>query len=273
MQLKTIEWKNGRLRMLDQNRLPHREKYFTAHTANDVHEAIRQMRVRGAPLIGIAAAYGLYLASLEIRGNNAQSFLEKLKEKAGYLAVSRPTAVNLGWALERMMRRSAALTSIPNIRSVLLDEAKKIHQEDIETNRKIGENMLALLRDGMSILTHCNAGALATAGYGTALSALYLAKEKGWDMKVYIDETRPRLQGAMLTAWELMRTGIDVTLITDSMAAAVMSLKKVDAVLVGCDRMAANGDMANKVGTLGLSIAAKRFDVPFYVALPVSSID
>ena len=191
------------------------------------------------------------------------------------MATSRPTAVNLFWALERMESVATDHThlSITQLKDRLLEEAKEIHREDEEINRQIGEHALTLFHDGMGVLTHCNAGALATTKYGTATAPMYLAKEKGWDLKIYSDETRPRLQGSTLTALELQRAGIDVTVITDNMAAMVMSQGKIDAVIVGCDRVAANGDVANKIGTLGVSILAKYYNIPFYVAAPTPTID
>lgn len=271
--LTTMEWKDGKLVLLNQTLLPNQIVYEEFETVESVWEAIRAMKVRGAPAIGIAAAYGLYLGVRD--APDIPGFYGGLKEKADYLATARPTAVNLFWALERMVRKALAAQDLPldNIKEVLEKEAILIHREDEEINRKIGENLLTLLKNGMGILTHCNAGALATSKYGTATSPLYLAKERGWDFRVFSCETRPRLQGSTLTALELQEAGIDVTLITDNMAAAVMSQGKVDAVIVGCDRLAANGDAANKIGTLGVSILAKHYGIPFYVAVPTPTID
>ena len=264
--LNPIEWKNDALVLLDQTKLPNEIVYEEFTTVESVWDAIVTMKVRGAPAIGVAAAYGVYLAV-----RNEETNLKELVEKsAAYLATSRPTAVNLFWALDRM---KAVQASDATYKDALLTEAKAIHKEDEEINRTIGENLLTLLADGMGILTHCNAGALATSKYGTATAPMYLAKEKGWDFKVYADETRPRLQGSTLTALELSRAGIDVTVITDNMAAMVMSQGKVQAVIVGCDRVAANGDTANKIGTLGVSILAKHYNIPFYVAAPTPTID
>ncbi|WP_053366419.1 S-methyl-5-thioribose-1-phosphate isomerase [Bacillus sp. FJAT-27245] len=273
--LTTIEWKNDGLVLIDQTLLPNEIVYETFTTAEGVWDAIQVMKVRGAPAIGVAAAYGLYLGVKDTPEDSYESFSKKVKEVSDYLATSRPTAVNLFWALERMENTAASLKEKPinEIKAKLLEEAIAIHKEDEEINRKIGENALTLMNDGMGLLTHCNAGALATTKYGTATAPMYLAKEKGWDIKVYSDETRPRLQGSTLTALELQRAGIDVTVITDSMAAVVMSQGKIDAVIVGTDRVAANGDVANKVGTLGVSILAKHYGIPFYVAAPTPTID
>lgn len=262
--LNPIEWKNDTLVLLDQTKLPNEIVYEEMNTVEDVWEAIVTMKVRGAPAIGVAAAYGLYLG---VRDGDTDLAKEVLKH-ADYLATSRPTAVNLFWALDRMKS-----VKNENLVEALLEEAKAIHKEDEAINRAIGENLLTELHDGMGILTHCNAGSLATSKYGTATAPMYLAKEKGWNFKVYADETRPRLQGSTLTALELSRAGIDVTVITDSMAAMVMSQGKVQAVIVGCDRVAANGDTANKIGTLGVSILAKHYGIPFYIAAPTPTID
>lgn len=274
-QLIPIQWKDDALVLLDQTTLPNEVRYDSYTTIESIWDAIVTMKVRGAPAIGVSAAYGLYLGVMDAPEDSFETFFSYLKEKSDYLATSRPTAVNLFWALERMEEKAKSLSEIPvaKIKGALLQEAIAIHKEDEEINRMIGENLLTLLSDGMGILTHCNAGALATTKYGTATSPMYLAKEKGWDIKVYADETRPRLQGSTLTALELQRAGIDVTVITDNMAAMVMSQGKVQAVIVGCDRVAANGDVANKIGTLGVAILAKNFGIPFYVAAPTPTID
>jgi methylthioribose-1-phosphate isomerase len=274
-QLIPIQWKDDALVLLDQTTLPNEVRYDSYKTIESVWDAIVTMKVRGAPAIGVSAAYGLYLGVIDAPEDSFETFFSYLKEKSDYLATSRPTAVNLFWALERMEEKakSMAESGVAEIKDALLQEAIAIHKEDEEINRMIGENLLTLLSDGMGILTHCNAGALATTKYGTATSPMYLAKEKGWDIKVYADETRPRLQGSTLTALELQRAGIDVTVITDNMAAMVMSQGKVQAVIVGCDRVAANGDVANKIGTMGVAILAKNFGIPFYVAAPTPTID
>jgi len=274
-QIRPIRWENEKLILIDQTLIPNKIVYETFETVDGVREAIRTMKVRGAPAIGIAAAYGLYLAMKSCPEDNITDFFTELNQKSAYLAASRPTAVNLFWALERVKAKAIALKNLPvaKIKDKLLEEAKMIHAEDEEINLRIGENLLTLLKDGMGILTHCNAGALATSAYGTATAPMYLAKERGWHLKIYADETRPRLQGSALTAYELQQAGIDVTVITDNMAAVVMSQGKIDAVIVGCDRVAANGDVANKIGTLGLSILAKYYHIPFYVAAPSPTID
>ncbi|MBY6037125.1 S-methyl-5-thioribose-1-phosphate isomerase [Fictibacillus nanhaiensis] len=274
-QLIPIQWKDDALVLLDQTTLPNEVRYDSYTTIESVWDAIVTMKVRGAPAIGVSAAYGLYLGVKDAGEDSFETFFSDLKEKSDYLAASRPTAVNLFWALERMEKKVDSLSGseVDEIKNALLQEAIAIHQEDEEINRLIGENLLTLLSDGMGILTHCNAGALATTKYGTATAPMYLAKEKGWDMKVYADETRPRLQGSTLTALELQRAGIDVTVITDNMAAMVMSQGKIQAVIVGCDRVAANGDVANKIGTMGVAILAKNFGIPFYVAAPTPTID
>lgn len=269
--LNPIQWKNNALVLLDQTKLPNDIVYEEFTTVESVWDAIVTMKVRGAPAIGVAAAYAVYLGVRDLKPDLDQTVLGKVVQKhVAYLATSRPTAVNLFWALERM---TAVKITDASYKEALLAEAQAIHKEDEEINRTIGENLLTLLSDGIGILTHCNAGALATSKYGTATAPMYLAKEKGWNFKVYADETRPRLQGSTLTALELSRAGIDVTVITDSMAAMVMSQGKVQAVIVGCDRVAANGDTANKIGTLGVSILAKHYGIPFYVAAPTPTID
>ncbi|QBP42033.1 S-methyl-5-thioribose-1-phosphate isomerase [Paenisporosarcina antarctica] len=269
--LNPIQWKNNALVLLDQTKLPNEIVYEEFTTVESVWDAIVTMKVRGAPAIGVAAAYAVYLGVRDLKPDLDQTVLGKVVQKhVAYLATSRPTAVNLFWALERM---TAVKITDASYKEALLAEAQAIHKEDEEINRMIGENLLTLLSDGIGILTHCNAGALATSKYGTATAPMYLAKEKGWNFKVYADETRPRLQGSTLTALELSRAGIDVTVITDSMAAMVMSQGKVQAVIVGCDRVAANGDTANKIGTLGVSILAKHYGIPFYVAAPTPTID
>ncbi|AFU16484.1 Translation initiation factor, aIF-2BI [Bacillus thuringiensis MC28] len=274
-QLIPIQWKDDALVLLDQTLLPNEVVYESFKTAESVWDAIQVMKVRGAPAIGVSAAYGVYLGVKEFAESTVEGCIEEVKKVCAYLATSRPTAVNLFWALERM--ESVAIDnvhlSIVRLKDRLLEEAKEIHREDEEINRQIGEHALTLFHDGMGLLTHCNAGALATTKYGTATAPMYLAKEKGWDLKIYSDETRPRLQGSTLTALELQRAGIDVTVITDNMAAMVMSQGKIDAVIVGCDRVAANGDVANKIGTLGVSILAKYYNIPFYVAAPKPTID
>lgn len=272
--LKTIKWdkEEERLFLIDQTKLPNEVAYPEVKNTEEVYRAIKDMIVRGAPAIGVTAGYGMYFAAGECK--ESPDFLEAYKKKGDYLISSRPTAVNLARAVERMEKRAEELIKggedlLPGLKK----EAEAIHREDIETNRKIGENLLSLVKDGDTILTHCNAGSLATSEYGTALSVFYLAKEKNIKLKAYADETRPRLQGARLTSFELYELGVDVTLITDSMAAILMREGKIDQVIVGADRVARNGDLANKVGTFSLSLIAKYFQVPFYVAAPTSTID
>ncbi len=271
----TLEWQDGLLVLLDQTLLPNEITYRVYDSPQQVAAAIRMMVVRGAPAIGVAAAYGMVLAARQAPSDGFQAFYAGLDSSGRLLAQSRPTAVNLSWAIERMLARAQALKDlpIPTILAGLEQEAIIIHQEDIAINRAIGMNLLSLVRPGATILTHCNAGALATAGYGTALSVFFVAKEQGIELKAIADETRPRLQGARLTAFELVQAGVDTTLISDNMAAVVLAQGKVQAVMVGCDRIAANGDTANKIGTFGLSILARHFQVPFYIAAPTPTID
>ncbi|APF25374.1 S-methyl-5-thioribose-1-phosphate isomerase [Clostridium sporogenes] len=276
-ELLAIKWddKRDKLILLDQTILPNKIEYIEYDTVEGVYDSIKDMIVRGAPAIGVTAAYGLYFAAKIAPEDNFENFFKYLKEKSAYLDSSRPTAVNLSWALKVMERKALENKDkdVKEIKDILREEAKRIHEEDIEICKSIGENLITLLKDGVGILTHCNAGQLATSKYGTATSPMYLAKEKGWNFKVYSDETRPRLQGSTLTALELYEAGIDVTTITDNMAAMVMSQGKIDAVIVGCDRIAANGDTANKIGTMGVSILAKYFGIPMYIAAPTPSID
>ncbi|MFC4776337.1 S-methyl-5-thioribose-1-phosphate isomerase [Paenibacillus sp. GCM10023252] len=274
--LQSVIWAGDRLDLLDQRLLPGEIVYLPLTTAEEVWEAIRHLKVRGAPAIGIAAAYGVVLGS---SGEQAsmEAWQAEVTKQAEYLATSRPTAVNLFWALDRMKARAASLAkeehSPAKCQELLLQEAIAIQSEDEETNRLIGEHALTLFKDDMGVLTHCNAGGLATAKYGTALAPFYLAKEKGMSIRVFADETRPVLQGARLTAFELQQAGVDVTLICDNMAGMVMSKGWVDAVIVGTDRVAANGDVANKIGTYSVAVLAKAHGIPFYVACPLSTID
>ncbi|SCY78549.1 S-methyl-5-thioribose-1-phosphate isomerase [Alkaliphilus peptidifermentans] len=273
--IRPIEWKEGKLYILNQLKLPMETEYNIKATVEDVFNAIRDMELRGAPLIGIAAAYGVYLSVKDESFVSHEDFMKFVDEKALYLSQSRPTAVNLFWALDRMKKRAKELENllIEDKKKALLEEAIKIHKEDEAINRSIGENFLKILKDGMTIMTHCNAGSLATSRYGTATSPMYLAREKGWSFKVFANETRPYLQGARLTAFELHHGGIDVTLICDNMAGSLMAQGKVDAIITGADRVAANGDTANKIGTLQLAVMAKHYGVPFYVAVPTPTID
>jgi methylthioribose-1-phosphate isomerase len=276
--LKTIEWTDGAVQIIDQTRLPVSLVYERIDRIEVMHEAIRQLRVRGAPAIGIAAAFGLYLGVKDAPETaNSGDLLALVREKADFLSSARPTAVNLSWALDRIKSRTSELvkknTPPEMIKHQLLQEALTILDEDRQMCRRIGENGLTLLKGKKSILTHCNAGGLATSEYGTALAPVYLAAEKGRLIHVYADETRPLLQGARLTAFELLEAGIPVTLICDDMAATVMARGLVDAVFVGADRIAANGDTANKIGTYGVAVLAHAHKIPFYVAAPASTFD
>ena len=271
----TLRWADKKLIMIDQTLLPNEVCYRTLSTVKEVFDAIRTMVVRGAPAIGVAAAYGMVMAAFAAPKTSHDAFFAAFRKDGAYLIESRPTAVNLQWAVERMLAFAEQHKDLPldELCGKLEAEAIEIHEEDVRINRAIGENLLSLLKDGDTVLTHCNAGALATADYGTALSPFYLAKERGMNIKAYADETRPRLQGAKLTAFELYHAGVDVTLISDNMAAVVMSQGKIDAIIVGCDRVAANGDTANKIGTLNVSILAKHFGIPMYIAAPTPTID
>lgn len=274
------EFLGGHLELIDQTLLPSRFAEIECRTVETVWEAIKMLRVRGAPAIGISAAYGVCvgLQTIFTRDGGSPSELEffaRLGEVTSYLASSRPTAVNLFWALDRMKAKGESLRGEPvsSIAAALLCEAKAIHEEDRVLCRKIGNYGAELVKDGDTLLTHCNAGGLATADYGTALGVFFAAHESGKKIRVYADETRPLLQGARLTAWELREHGIDVTLICDSMAAMVMRQGKINAVFVGADRIAANGDTANKIGTYSVAVNTKAHGVPFYVAAPFSTFD
>ena len=263
--------------ILDQTLLPGKVRYLSLTRIEDIHEAIYALRVRGAPAIGVAAAYGLYLTAAQAETEDMDGFCANLRQAGDYLNSARPTAVNLSWALERMIRtaeENRAVLTVSELKDRLLREADDIREEDIAISRAIGRYGFGLLRPGDGILTHCNAGTLATAKYGTALAPVYTALEAGWDgLRVYCDETRPLLQGARLTAFELQSAGVDTTLICDNMASATMAKGKVNIVFVGCDRVCANGDFANKIGTSGVAILAKYYGIPFYVCAPSSTID
>jgi len=269
---RAIEWLDGKLRILDQGKLPREQIFADLDNYHDVVLAIKEMRVRGAPAIGVAAAYGIALGASGIKTANKDEFLAQLHQVMQAFAASRPTAVNLFQAINRM-KKAARGDGVAEIKNSLINEAKRIHQEEITATRQISQLGTELIKDGFTLLTHCNAGPLATAGYGTALGVIKVAKDQGKKVSVFVTETRPLLQGARLTTWELRQEGIPVTLITDSMAGYFMQQGKIDCVIVGADRIAANGDVANKIGTYTLAVLAKENKIPFYVAAPTSSID
>jgi methylthioribose-1-phosphate isomerase len=271
----SLDDEKSSLVILNQTKLPHDIEILSLSDQKDIWNAIYLLQVRGAPAIGVAAAIGIYLAAKQIKANTFEQFHEKFKAAKEYLASARPTAVNLFWALDRMEKKVLhnAHRSIDEIKNILRDEAVRIKEEDILVCRKIGENGLTLIKDGDGILTHCNAGQLATAKYGTALAPIHLGHERGYRFRVFTDETRPLLQGARLSAFELCSNGIDTTLICDNMASQVMKNGWIQAVFVGCDRVAANGDVCNKIGTSGVAILAKHYGIPFYVCAPTSTID
>ncbi len=272
---KTIEWKDDRVVMLDQRRLPMEEAYVECLTYKDVAMAIRDMVIRGAPAIGVAAVMGFALGALKSERKDKSEFLREIEEISTVLSKTRPTAVNLFWALSRMndVVNKNSEEDIDVIKASLVQEAKRVYEEDVDVCKKIGRVGGELIEDGSVILTHCNAGSLATAEYGTALGVVRNALENGKRIRVIATETRPFLQGARLTAWELNKDGVPVSLITDGMAGYVISKGMIDAVIVGADRIASNGDVANKIGTYSLSVLAKVHGIPFYVAAPTSTID
>jgi len=269
---RAIEWLGGKLRILDQSRLPREQTFSDLDSHHDVLLAIKEMRVRGAPAIGVAAAYGIALGASGIKTASRHEFLAQLNQVVQNFAGSRPTAVNLFRATTRM-QKAARGDSVAEIKKSLIDEAKRIHREEITATELLSRIGADLIEDEFKLLTHCNAGPLATAGYGTALGVVKAAKEQNKRVTVFATETRPLLQGARLTTWELMQEGIPVTLITDSMAGYFMQRKRVDCVIVGADRIAANGDTANKIGTYTLAVLARENGIPFYVAAPTSTID
>lgn len=270
-----LDEENDLLMYIDQTLLPQEAKICACKDAIELYHIIKRLSIRGAPAIGVGAAIGLYAAASRFEDESEDGFLYSLQKSAQFINSSRPTAVNLAWALKRMVRcaESQAGSGIENIKAALKREAKAIYEEDIETCRKIGEFGETLIKDGDSILTHCNAGALAAVRYGTALAPIYIAAEKGKKVSVYSDETRPLLQGARLTVYELAENGIPVTLQCDGMAASLMASGRINSVFVGADRIASNGDTANKIGTLGVAIIAKHFGIPFYVCAPISTVD
>ena len=269
---RAIEWFDGRLRILDQNRLPEEQIFVNLDNYRDVVSAIREMRVRGAPAIGVAAAYGIALGASGIKTVNKDDFAAQLDQVAQAFAACRPTAVNLFQAISRM-KKAAKGAGVAEMKKSLISEAKRIHDEEMTATRKLSQLGAELIKDGFAVLTHCNAGPLATAGYGTALGVIKAVKEQGKKVSVFATETRPLLQGARLTTWELMEEGIPVTLITDSMAGYFMRRREIDCVIVGADRIAANGYTANKIGTYALAVLANAHGIAFYVAAPTTTID
>jgi methylthioribose-1-phosphate isomerase len=275
MSFYTIEWKNNSVRILDQTKLPGKEKYLTIKTVKRLADAIKNLSVRGAPAIGVAAGYGVALSSYNMRNHSIKKAKQKIKADISLMKKTRPTAVNLFWALDRMkniVSRYGGLDS-ETLFSLLLKEAKRIHKEDRELCRRIGEHGARIVPRNAKIMTHCNAGALATGGWGTALGVIYAASKKGKRIHVYAGETRPLLQGARLTVWELQKNSIPVTLVVDSARATVLKNNNIDLIIVGADRIASNGDVANKIGTYPLSVLAKRYKVDFYVAAPSTTFD
>jgi methylthioribose-1-phosphate isomerase len=273
--VKAVEWVDGKVIMLDQSKLPLEVTFIECTDYQKVAEGIRKLWIRGAPAIGIAAAMGIALGAQDIKAKNFDEFIKALELISNEMLDTRPTAVNIKWAVERirslLMRKKDEPVDV--LKNLLVEEAKRILEEDIEVNKAIGRWGAEFIKDGDTILTHCNAGALATGGYGTATAPMLVAKEQGKKIQVIADETRPVLQGARLTAWELMQEGIPVTLITDSTAGALMKMGEIDLVIVGTDRTARNGDVANKIGTYTLAVLCREHKIPFYVAAPTSSID
>jgi methylthioribose-1-phosphate isomerase len=271
--MKAIEWLGNRVRILDQTRLPQKEVYLELDRYQDIVSAIKELKIRGAPAIGVAGAYGVALGALKIKAKVKADFLKKLRALSQALADTRPTARNLFRALDRMLKAAESGEDVEQIKKALIDEATRIHTEEAEATLKLSWFGAELVKDGFTVLTHCNTGALATAGYGTALGIIIQAREQGKRLKVLATETRPLLQGARITAWELQKANIPFTLITDSMAGYFMSRGEVDCVIVGADRIASNGDTANKIGTYTLAVLAKEHNIPFYVAAPLTTID
>ncbi len=273
--VRAIEWIDDRVRILDQSRLPHEVSYIDCSHHGMVVDAIKTLKIRGAPAIGIAAAMGIALSARGLKADSFEGFMDALQPVMDEMLSSRPTAVNIRWAVERMkglLQRNRE-RPVEELKGLLIEEAKAVLEEDIEVNKAIGLWGAQFIRDGDTVLTHCNAGALATGGYGTATAPILMAVEQGKEVRVIADETRPVLQGARLTAWELMQAGVPVTLITDNSAGALMRSGEIDLCIVGTDRTARNGDVANKIGTYSVAVLARENDVPFYVAAPLSSID
>ena len=275
MKFNTIKWKGDQVRILDQRKLPLEMRYLDCRNASCVAKAIRTMAIRGAPAIGVAAAMGIALAAKKSRFSNPLTFTQATEKVCHEMRQTRPTAVNLFWAVERMKRilDQVPVYGVEKTKANLIKEALKIYEEDLEVNQRIGEHGKSLIKNGDGVLTHCNAGALATAGYGTALGVIYAAWAERKRFHVFVDETRPLLQGCRLTAWELVQEKIPVTVITDNMAGVLMSKGQVNLVLVGADRIARNGDTANKIGTYSLAILSKYHSIPFYVVAPTSTLD
>jgi methylthioribose-1-phosphate isomerase len=273
--IQTLEWTEHGVRFIDQTKLPTEESYVTCTTHEQVAEVIRTMVVRGAPAIGVAAAMGIALGVKNSKAETVGELKRELDQICGLIGETRPTAVNLFWAIRRMQEKfeRVRVRPIAQIKEDLIEESKRMHAEDIAANQAMGRHGATLMPSEGGVLTHCNAGALATAGYGTALGVIRAAVEAGKKIHVYADETRPFLQGSRLTAWELMKDGIPTTVISDNMAGAMMKQDKIDAIVVGADRIAANGDVANKIGTYTVAVLAKEHDIPFYVAAPISTID
>jgi methylthioribose-1-phosphate isomerase len=271
----TLEWTDKGVRFLDQTKLPTEESYVTAATYQQVADAIRSMIVRGAPAIGVAAAMGIALGVKDSKAETVGDLKRDFDQICAAIGETRPTAVNLFWAIRRMREKFEMLRirPMPQIREAMVEEAQRMHAEDIAANQAMGRHGATLMPNSGGVLTHCNAGALATAGYGTALGVIRAAVEQGKKIHVYADETRPFLQGSRLTAWELMKDGIPTTVISDNMAGAIMSHGKIGAIVVGADRIAANGDVANKIGTYTVAVLAKEHGIPFYVAAPTSTVD
>lgn len=275
MPVDTITWKNHKIRLIDQTRLPEELIYVDIDDIQTLGDAIKSLKVRGAPAIGIAAGLGIALAAHNYSGTESNELFDIVHKTSDYLRTTRPTAVNLFWALDRMEKfvEKNSHKSVTELKKIILEQALLILTEDKEICRRIGENGARLLPDAATVLTHCNAGGLATADYGTALGVIYAAVEMGKQIKVYADETRPLLQGSRLTAWELKQSGVEVTVLCDSAAGFLMQQKKVDFVITGADRIAANGDTANKIGTFPLAVLTNQYNIPFYIAAPVSTFD
>jgi methylthioribose-1-phosphate isomerase len=272
-EVRSIEWESGKLKLLDQTKLPLERTVLELDSYREVIEAIKEMRVRGAPAIGVVAAYAVAMAAREIATNDRPEFLDRLTEAGRDIASARPTAVNISWGVQRMLRVADSERDLGQVTARLIAEAQRIQLEDEETNQRIGSYGQELMPDGGAVLTHCNTGALATAGYGTALGVIRAGWDGGKRFQVFATETRPFLQGARLTTWELVQLGIPSTLVVDSSAGLLMSRGEVDCVIVGADRIASNGDVANKIGTYTLAVVAKENGIPFYVAAPTSTVD